>query len=377
MNNDFENKNQTPNNEERYDELLKKYELDDSDSTEQITAASDSDKVITEKKKESAFIRFLKYLFPWKGDSVKEIIRKIVFLVALIVLIVCGIVLGQRFIERQQSDGTFDDLSKWKTEMENMENTEENWDKIKALYPDVDFPEGMNIKWAKLYAANQDFVGWLNIPGTNISFPIVQGKDNSEYLYLDFNRNDTNYGNPFMDYRNSITDLDKNTIIYGHHMRDNMIFAPLKDYKSVSTFQKAPIIELSTLYDDYTFKIYGVFFTNAYPEQNNGYVFNFMHTSFGSDENFMDYIEQVDLRKLYTTGVDIQPDDKIITLNTCAYDFTEARLVLIGRMVREGEDPTVDTSKVQVNPNPLWPQAYYDKKGVANPYADYENWYLD
>ena len=373
MNKDFENKNNVPENEESYNELFEK----DTENYPGPDAPKDeAGETVPAQKKESAFIRFLKYLFPWKGDSVKEIIRKIVFLVALIVLVVCAVILGNRFIDRHHSDTTFNELNSWKTEMENMDDTEENWDEIKALYPDVDFPEGMNIKWAKLYAANQDFVGWLSIPGTNISYPIVQGEDNSEYLYLDFNRTDTNYGNPFMDYRNSITELNKNTIIYGHHMRDNMIFAPLKEYTDPDTFKKSPIIELSTLYDDYTFKIYGIFITNAFPEQNNGYVFNFMYTSFGSDENFMEYIEQVDMRKLYTTGVDIKPDDKIITLNTCYFNFTEARLVLIGRMVREGEDTTVDTSKVQVNPNPLWPQAYYDKKGIENPYTDYERWYL-
>lgn len=377
MNNDFENKNNLPDKDENYENLANNYEAEELEPDSENSA--DTSWLIPEEKvkKESAFIRFLKYLFPWKGDSTKEIIRKIIFFVALIVLIVCGVILGGRFIERQQSDGTYSELNEWKTEMENLEDTEENWDKIKAQYPDVDFPEGMNIKWAKLYAANQDFVGWINIPGTSISYPLVQGKDNDEYLYLDFNRQNTNYGNPFMDYRNDIQDLDKNTIIYGHHMRDNMIFAPLKEYKSTSTFQKSPIIELSTLYDDYTFKIYGVFFTNAYPEQNNGYVFNFMHTSFGSNDNFMEYIEQVDMRKLYTTGVDIKPTDKIITLNTCAYEFTEARLVVIGRLVREGEDTSVDTSKVQLNSNPLWPQAYYDKKGIENPFKDYENWYLD
>ncbi len=375
MNKDFKDKNSQPEREENYNEL---FEKDTESYTEPGShKPAESDTSSSPEKKESAFIRFLKYLFPWKGDSVKEIIRKIVFLVALIVLVVCAVILGNRFIERSNSDKTFDELNNWKTEMENVDDNEENWAEIKALYPDVDFPEGMNIKWAKAYAANQDFVGWLNIPGTNISYPIVQGEDNDEYLYLDFNRTDTNYGNPFMDYRNSITELDKNTIIYGHHMRDNMIFAPLKEYTDPETFKQSPIIELSTLYDDYTFKIYGVFITNAHPEQNNGYVFNFMHTSFGSDENFMEYIEQVDLRKLYTTGVDIQPDDKIITLNTCYFNFTEARLVLIGRMVREGEDASVDTSKVQVNSNPLWPQAYYDKKGIKNPYSDYENWYLN
>lgn len=324
--------------------------------------------------KDPLIVRFFKYLIPWKGDDTKEVTRKIVFLISVIVFIVCIAVLGSRFIKRYQSDNTFSSLTGMINEID---DNGENWDKIKAQYPDVDFPEGMNIKWAKLYAANQDFVGWLTIPGTSISFPIVQGKDNDEYLYLDYNRHDTNYGNPFMDYRCNSDTLSKNTIIYGHHMRDNMIFAPLKDYKDPAMFKKAPIIELSTLYGDYSFKIYGIFITNGYAAQNNGYVFNFMHTSFKNNDNFMEYIDQVDMRKLYTTGVDIKPTDKIITLNTCAYDFTEARLVLIGRMVRSGESKSVDTSLVRSSPNPLWPQAYYDKKKIENPHKNYKNWYLD
>ena len=105
---------------------------------------------------------------------------------------------------------------------------------------------------------------------------------------------------------------------------------------------------------------------------DNGRFFNYIFTAAG-DSQFMDYVAEVDKRKLYTTGVDIIPTDKIITLSTCCYDFKDARLVVVGRLLREGEAAAIDTSLVQINENPKFPQAYYDKKGLDNPYADDQN----
>lgn len=84
----------------------------------------------------------------------------------------------------------------------------------------------------------------------------------------------------------------------------------------------------------------------------------------------MDYIAEVDKRKLYTTGVDILPTDKIVTLSTCCYDFKDARLVVVGRLLRSGEAAAVNTNLVSINENPKFPQAYYDKKGMDNPYKN-------
>ena len=86
-------------------------------------------------------------------------------------------------------------------------------------------------------------------------------------------------------------------------------------------------------------------------------------------------MKEIDRRKLYTTGVDIKPTDKILTLSTCLYEFDNARFVVIARMVRDGESESVDTSLAKENPNPQYPQIWYDKKGVKNPFKDTPKWY--
>ena len=159
-------------------------------------------------------------------------------------------------------------------------------------------------------------------------------------------------------------------------MSDGLVFADLKKYKTIDGFKESPIMEFDTLYRSYKFKIYAVMITNSKEEDDNGYIFNYTVPDFGSEANFTSYIAAVDERKLYTTGVDIQPDDKLLTLSTCTYEFSDARLVIIGRMVRDGEDASVDTTLAVANPNPRYPQAWYDKNGKTNPFAGAAQWTL-
>ena len=126
---------------------------------------------------------------------------------------------------------------------------------------------------------------------------------------------------------------------------------------------------MSTLYGDYTFKIYAVFISNSKTSDDNGQIFNYIFVNAGT-ERFNNYIDEVDKRKLYTTGVDINENDKILTLSTCCYDFNDARLVVVGRLLREGENPAIDASLVAENPNPKFPQVYYDIKRENNPYEN-------
>ena len=151
--------------------------------------------------------------------------------------------------------------------------------------------------------------------------------------------------------------------------RDDKIFGTLEQYRTVEGFAKAPVIGMSTLYGDYTFKIYAVFISNSDRDDDNGNFLNFIFTN-TPDESFANYIAEIDKRKFYTTGVDINPTDKILTLSTCCYDFSDARLVVVGRLLREGESAYVDTSLAVTNPNPKFPQAYYDAEGEKNPYKD-------
>ncbi len=313
-------------------------------------------------------------ILPKKGDSAFEVVRKLVVIVSAISLILCALYFGYTIKERYDNTHVNQNAQAAVDTEYTDEEVEAKWKEIKAKYPDVDFPEGMQVKFATLYAQNQDLVGWITIEGLGIDYPVMQNSD--YYLKHNFSKTYSAYGAPYLDQYNKVYPLDDNTTIYAHSMRrDDQMFTNLKEYKSIDGFKKNPIIEYDTLYANYKFKVYAVFITNGTSSGDNGYLFNYPTSNFVSDEAFVGYVEQLNQRALYTTGVDIEVGDRLITLSTCTYDFSEARLVVVGRMVRDGEDETVDTSLAVKNSNPRYPQAYYDAKGQSNPYKNAEKWY--
>ncbi len=316
----------------------------------------------------------LRKIFPNRRDSVGEGIRKTIADIAVLALIGCGVYFGVYAYQSHAAKAQQQEIE-GQIITEDTGSTETDvWAEFFAKYPNISLPDGMMSKYAYLYAINQDLVGWVRIPNSIIDVQVVQSEQNGEYLKKDFYGNYSRYGCPYMDYRNDPKYLDDNTVIYGHHMSDGLVFADLTKYKTIDGFKESPIIQFDTLYRSYTFKVYAVLITNSRAEDDNDYIFNYTVTDFASDEAFSSYIAAVDERKLYTTGVDIQPGDKLLTLQTCTYEFSDARLVVIGRMVRDGESTAVDTNLAVENPAPRYPQAWYDKQGLTNPYATAEKW---
>lgn len=315
-----------------------------------------------------------------KGESkggAGDIIRKIVLTLSIITIIVsCGILVNTYFIEpyrfKSDADALVEQMS---ANIDNHDHSETVNEQIKTDNPDTEFPEGMLAKYAQLYAQNNDFAGWITIEGFGINLPIAQGDDNSYYLKRDIYKKYTSYGVPFFDYRISdLKNLHRNTMVYGHNMRhDDYIFGMLENYRTVEGYAQAPVIECNTIYGDHTWFVYGVFITNSNEKDDNGYFlpYNFVDVS---TQKFAEYIKEVDKRKLYTTGVDINETDRILTLQACVYDFDGAMIVVVAREKRPGESISVDTSKAYKNPNPKYPQKWYDVNKKENPYAGDPRW---
>ena len=331
---------------------------------------------------------FFKAFIPWKGDSAKEVFRKLIMNVSAILVFICFGYFIDNYLQHQNAitnkEELKDNIINVTPEVITNDNElQEKWDEIKAKYPDVEFPEGMNIKWADLYGKNQDIIGWLKIDNTNIDSPVMhtpsdRDTDNQDfYLRKNFYKNYDKYGTPYLEKYNSGATLDKNNTIYGHNMMDGLSFAQLEKYYTIDGFKDSPIIQYSTLYNDYYFKVYAVFITNGYPSGDNGYLFNYNMSNFGNIKNFETFIEAIDERKLYDTGVDINKNDKLITLSTCSYEIKQnemGRLAVVGRLVRDGESTAVDTSKAVINENVRYPQIWYNEHNMKNPFANAEQW---
>lgn len=304
------------------------------------------------------------------------VIKKVIIIVCAVILLVGAVFLTKFFIDKNNDNS---DITHPST-TEATETTE---------------PE-QRPDYSEYVAQNPETVGWITIPGTTIDFPVVQSVDNEYYMNHNFEQKKHYCGAIFMDYRNDAKDLDANTIIYGHNnYNDGVVFSELSHYEDIEFYKEHPVIEFNTLDKYYKWKIYAVMITNRLPIEDNGYVLNYIYPHI-EGPNFKGYIEEVNKRTLYYTGVDIKDGDKILTLQTCMRTFdikgnskypnnypagnptyyrAQAGIVILARAVRPGEDPTVDTSKAYVNENPKYPQIYYDKHGIENPFKNDKKWY--
>lgn len=313
-------------------------------------------------KKQSFWKNLRNTLFPRKGDSVGEIMRKIVFLTALVVLVCAVVILVLWFVKKYGGHNNYVDENGSRTatpaHLVELKNRTPTMQEIEQL------PTGaINEKYAALYAQNNDFIGWLNIPGTNVDYPVMQTDDNDYYLHRNFDRQEVFEGTLFADYRGKITPegMPQNTVIYGHNMLLKYQFSALQNYKKDIEFLKmSPVIEFNTLYGNAKYKIISVFLVNWLPK--DGEVFRYNSTNyFNNQSEFFNFVVECMDRSLYETGVDIEYGDEFLTLSTCDKStYMDLRMVVVARKVRENENPNVDTSKIVKKDSVKYFDGYYE-----------------
>lgn len=209
----------------------------------------------------------------------------------------------------------------------------------------------------KLQEINPDISGWLRIENTNINQPVLEPpqSDPEYYLYRNYKKEDTKYGSIFLDASSPVT--ADNQLIHGHSMQDGRMFWSLISFGSAETVKQSPVIQYDTYAEAGDWKIVSVFKTNTYGSQ--GKVFNYLQSSFSSPEEKMQFYYEIMKRSMVDTGVDLNENDRTIMLSTCSYEYDGFRTVVVARKVRDGEEATVDTSKIQASENPLFPDVWY------------------
>lgn len=222
---------------------------------------------------------------------------------------------------------------------------------------------GIQPKYAGMKKAYSDYAGQLIIEGLNMDFPVVQCEDNSYYLRHTIDGLIDKHGALFADFRNNLSELDGNTVIYGHNMKDGTQFGMLNAYKDVRNYKSFPVVTFNTVYKDYKWKIFAAFLINTKAADDNGYVFNYTKTDFSSEKEFNEFYNEVLERSYFITDTDVKYGDKILTMSTCSTLFDDSRLVVMARLVREGENADTDTSSAYTNPCQRFPSSFDgDKK---------------
>ena len=167
-------------------------------------------------------------------------------------------------------------------------------------------------KIRQLKKINPDTAGWIAIQGTVVDYPVVWTKTKNYYLHRDFYGKSLSGGAIYIDERNSANVAEnRNTVIYGHNMTDGSMFASLHDFANASVFYSAEI-QITTEEGVFVYKPFSAHESNAYD--------NYFETDFVSDEDFIDFCEQMAFISLYETDLTFDKNSQILTLSTCSKD---------------------------------------------------------
>ena len=190
-------------------------------------------------------------------------------------------------------------------------------------------------KYADVYNANTDFIGWLSIEGTNINYPVMQTPNNPDfYLKHSFDKGYSEYGVPYMQ-ENCRLGLSDNCIIYGHHMQDGSMFANLCKFESEDFYKEHKTFHFDTLGAYGEYEIICVFKTSVYSADGFKY-YHFVDAA--SAEEFNAYLTTCQALALYDIGVSAQYGDRLLTLSTCEYSRTNGRMVLIAKLITPADE---------------------------------------
>lgn len=199
-------------------------------------------------------------------------------------------------------------------------NIDEHADKkiYKAYCPGED----EDLPFEQLKSMNPDVFGWVQIKGTGIDYPLVQGTDNHHYVNTDAKGDFALSGSIFLDYRNQKDFSDVSSIIYGHHMKSGKMFGDLEKFCGKSYFKKHKTGRI--YYNERWHKMKVAAFLRV--DAHDPVIYD-PTVSEAEKEAYLAYIEK---QAKYVRQVEFSNAGHIIVFSTCMSDGTDGRYVLVG-----------------------------------------------
>lgn len=178
---------------------------------------------------------------------------------------------------------------------------------------------------------NSDIVGWLEIPDTNISYPILQGIDNDYYMRRNYKKRYSVNGSLFLDANYNWYKPSENLLIYGHNRGTDEMFAELLKYKEKSFYDKHQIVRFTTENEDAIYEIISVFKSRVYYKRETDVFRYYYFIDAENKEEFDNYVSESKKASLYDIETTAEYGDQLITLSTCEYSQKDGRFVIVAR----------------------------------------------
>lgn len=254
------------------------------------------------------------------------------------VFLVSACLLLNYFLEGRKQDQIYDDLSQQVDRF-----TRPLPDKEAATVPqetEAQYVSVLNSKtgeyvsvlsqYAELFSLNPDFAGWLQIPGTEIDYPVMHTPEDPDYyLRRNFYGDKTDRGSIFADGRCDMARPSENILLHGHHMRDGSMFGSLVDYKEQSFWEEHKYIFFDTITETHTYEVVAVFVSSV----NAGADFPFYQFVDLDEIGYHTFVRLCKKYALYDTGVEATYGENLLTLSTCEYTADNNRFVVVAKCI--------------------------------------------
>lgn len=258
-----------------------------------------------------------------KKTSASDIILMLIFIIALAVAIFAGYKLYSIFAEYKAGVDEYSQIAD--TVVKERDADTEKVKQLKDAKGKIvkHWNSPLEIDFNELKSINKDVAGWLYMEALpDISYPIVQGKDNEYYLHHTYKKEEVFAGSIFVDCKNSKDFSDQNTIVYGHNMKNESMFGTLKQYKLQETVDKSPYFWIITPDDAYKYKIFSIYTANV-----DGDTYTLIK---GPGTETVDYGNAMKAKSNIDMGdYEFKQTDKMVTLSTCTGD-SSTRFVVQG-----------------------------------------------
>lgn len=217
---------------------------------------------------------------------------------------------GQKESDFTKSDGNI--VNGRETE----KNTKDDLDGKDAV-PEKPFSEEgtewyqwVQVDFGKLQQINPDVIAWIWFENEEISYPVLQGSNNQQYLRTTYEKKSAAAGSIFVESINSPDLTDSHTLIYGHNMHDGTMFGKLKKYRKEGYYEQHIYFQIITPEAHYRYQIFA--FEDV---EENSFIYQ---VPFGDNENFAAFLSELQAISMIKTDIPVTSSDKIVTLSTCS-----------------------------------------------------------
>ena len=252
----------------------------------------------------------------FKKSKSKFNFKKIIKICFVILLIITIFLIAKYFIQENKD----------KKESENiLDNININEDDI------TEQKTKRMLQLEELKKQNEDIIGWIEINGTNINYPVMQTTDNEFYMTHNYKKEYSAIGSLFLDKDYNWELPSTNLLIYGHNNKNETMLQNITNYKNESYYKEHPNIKFTTINEDAEYEIIAAFYSRVYYKNEKNVFRYYYFINANNKEEFDNYVNESKKASIYNTGKTAEYGDQLLTLSTCSYHTENGRFAVVAR----------------------------------------------